>query len=89
MPVKRFNAAKLLGLACTAAGIGRTAFAHSLARSRKTGINRALLEVRTGNAPAIALYEKCGFVRVGKRPRYYADTGEDALIYQCDLAPQD
>ena len=55
----------------------------------KTGRSRALLEVRTGNAPAIALYEKCGFVRVGKRPRYYADTGEDALIYQCDLAPQD
>ena len=61
----------------------------ALQEAEKTGINRALLEVRTGNAPAIALYEKCGFVRVGKRPRYYADTGEDALIYQCDLAPQD
>ena len=70
-------------------GLGERLLRTALQEAEKTGINRALLEVRTGNAPAIALYEKCGFVRVGKRPRYYADTGEDALIYQCDLAPQD
>ena len=70
-------------------GLGEWLLRTALQEAEKTGINRALLEVRTGNAPAIALYEKCGFVRVGKRPRYYADTGEDALIYQCDLAPQD
>jgi ribosomal-protein-alanine N-acetyltransferase len=38
------------------------------------------LEVRTSNAPAIALYERFGFRSVGTRPRYYADTGEDAII---------
>jgi len=38
------------------------------------------LEVRTSNAPAIALYERYGFRAAGKRPRYYQDTGEDALI---------
>lgn len=38
------------------------------------------LEVRTSNAPAIALYERFGFRPAGTRPRYYADTGEDALI---------
>ena len=38
------------------------------------------LEVRTSNAPAIALYERYGFKSVGTRPRYYADTGEDAII---------
>ena len=70
-------------------GLGERLLRTALQEAEKTGINRALLEVRTGNVPAIALYEKCGFVRVGKRPRYYADTGEDALIYQCDLAPQD
>ena len=70
-------------------GLGERLLRTALQEAEKTGINRALLEVRTGNAPAIALYEKCGFVQVGKRPRYYADTGEDALIYQCDLAPQD
>ena len=38
------------------------------------------LEVRTSNAPAIALYESFGFQAAGTRPRYYQDTGEDALI---------
>lgn len=38
------------------------------------------LEVRTSNAPAIALYERFGFRSAGKRPRYYRDTGEDAVI---------
>jgi ribosomal-protein-alanine N-acetyltransferase len=38
------------------------------------------LEVRTSNAPAIALYERFGFRSAGMRPRYYQDTGEDAMI---------
>jgi ribosomal-protein-alanine N-acetyltransferase len=38
------------------------------------------LEVRTSNTPAIALYERYGFKAAGTRRRYYADTGEDALI---------
>jgi ribosomal-protein-alanine N-acetyltransferase len=38
------------------------------------------LEVRTSNGPAIALYERFGFKPAGTRRRYYADTGEDALI---------
>jgi ribosomal-protein-alanine N-acetyltransferase len=38
------------------------------------------LEVRTSNAPAIALYERFGFKPAGTRRRYYQDTGEDAMI---------
>jgi [ribosomal protein S18]-alanine N-acetyltransferase len=38
------------------------------------------LEVRTSNTPAIALYERHGFRAAGTRPRYYRDTGEDAMI---------
>jgi ribosomal-protein-alanine N-acetyltransferase len=38
------------------------------------------LEVRASNAPAIVLYERFGFRSAGTRPRYYSDTGEDALI---------
>jgi len=38
------------------------------------------LEVRTSNVPAIALYERLHFRSAGKRPRYYRDTGEDAVI---------
>ena len=38
------------------------------------------LEVRPSNDPAIRLYERFGFRRAGTRPRYYQDTGEDAVI---------
>jgi ribosomal-protein-alanine N-acetyltransferase len=38
------------------------------------------LEVRTSNEAAIRLYERFGFRSAGLRPRYYQDTGEDALI---------
>ncbi|HWD84609.1 MAG TPA: ribosomal protein S18-alanine N-acetyltransferase [Solirubrobacteraceae bacterium] len=38
------------------------------------------LEVRVSNVSAIALYESYGFRSVGTRRRYYADTGEDAII---------
>ncbi len=38
------------------------------------------LEVRAGNSPAIALYGKLGFCQVGRRPNYYRNPREDALI---------
>ena len=61
---------------------------------RRRGIARALveelirqldayqlsLEVRSSNAPAIALYEALGFVQVGLRKNYYRKPKEDALI---------
>jgi [ribosomal protein S18]-alanine N-acetyltransferase len=46
----------------------------------QVGINRLTLEVRESNAEAINLYRKCGFVVKGKRPLYYTDTHEDALV---------
>ena len=38
------------------------------------------LEVRESNEAAIALYEKFGFEAVGKRPRFYREPTEDALL---------
>ncbi|MGO9974179.1 MAG: ribosomal protein S18-alanine N-acetyltransferase [Solirubrobacteraceae bacterium] len=38
------------------------------------------LEVRVSNEPAINLYKSYGFRSVGTRKRYYADTGEDAIV---------
>lgn len=38
------------------------------------------LEVRASNAPAIALYEKYGFEKVGTRKNYYSKPTEDALL---------
>ena len=38
------------------------------------------LEVRPSNAAALALYQKRGFQIMGIRPRYYSDSGGDALV---------
>ncbi len=48
------------------------------------GIMSGVLEVRPSNFVAIRLYESFGFKEVGKRPKYYADTGEDALVFRLD-----
>ena len=48
--------------------------------ARHRGMKYATLEVRASNEAAIALYTKLGFTSVGKRPNYYADNGEDALV---------
>lgn len=41
---------------------------------------RFTLEVRVSNHAAIAMYERIGFRRAGRRRRYYHDNGEDAMI---------
>ena len=40
----------------------------------------ATLEVRESNIAAQALYRDFGFDLVGRRPHYYIDNNEDALI---------
>ncbi len=63
-------------------GIGRELLRFCLRQSRLLGVNRVVLEVRSGNTPARALYAGCGFTQAGLRRRYYADSGEDALILE-------
>ena len=48
---------------------------------RVLGDEAATLEVRAGNAAAIRLYEKHGFLLAGRRKKYYENPVEDALIY--------
>ena len=47
---------------------------------KKRAVKSLSLEVRISNEPAIRLYEKLGFVQVGRRPKYYTNPREDALI---------
>jgi ribosomal-protein-alanine N-acetyltransferase len=61
-------------------GIGRQLLVHSLLESVRQGATRATLEVRIGNQIAQNLYHEFGFRVVGRRPKYYQDNHEDALI---------
>jgi ribosomal-protein-alanine N-acetyltransferase len=61
-------------------GLGEQLTAELERQLRENRVECLTLEVRVSNAPAIALYEKLGFVQVGKRPRYYEKPREDALI---------
>jgi len=53
---------------------------HVLARAGEAGCTRVSLEVRGSNQAALAFYGRFGFERVGERPGYYQDDGEEAWI---------
>jgi [ribosomal protein S18]-alanine N-acetyltransferase len=61
-------------------GLGQLMLGALLSAAVDRGLERATLEVRLSNEAAIGLYHQFGFEDVGLRRRYYADTGEDALI---------
>ncbi len=64
-------------------GIARALFAEL--ERRLPEIDELFLEVRASNSGAIALYRTLGFEQVGRRPNYYLDPREDALILRKEL----
>jgi [ribosomal protein S18]-alanine N-acetyltransferase len=66
-------------------GVGRALCASVVEWCRDQGADALELEVRAGGAPAIALYRALGFVVTGRRPRYYRDPLEDALLMRLSL----
>ena len=56
------------------------ALLSALAGFGRDNLSALMLEVRSSNAPAIALYEKHGFVPVGRRKNYYESPREDAIL---------
>ncbi|WP_235681341.1 ribosomal protein S18-alanine N-acetyltransferase [Tomitella gaofuii] len=68
-------------------GVGRRLLALLLAEADAHG-GPVFLDVRTDNAPAIALYRSEGFENVGLRPRYYQPSGADAYV-MCRRAAED
>lgn len=59
-------------------GIGRALVLDLITYARSHAAVRILLEVRSSNAPALAMYGSLGFTAFNTRPRYYSD-GEDAI----------
>jgi [ribosomal protein S18]-alanine N-acetyltransferase len=61
-------------------GLGKLLLTALLDKARSIDMARATLEVRASNQGAIQLYEQFGFQTVGRRKKYYQDTGEDGII---------
>lgn len=69
-------------------GLARAMLGRMLRICRQKRLQYLALEVRVSNEGAIALYQSFGFKQIGRRKRYYADNGEDALVMALVLTPE-
>ena len=65
-------------------GIGQFLLVTAIEKAMELDATLVSLEVRVSNLGAQNLYRKYGFRKVGRRPRYYSDNREDALIMTAD-----
>lgn len=61
-------------------GLGRWMVEYWLRQEQVQGATEAMLEVRVSNLPARRLYAGLGFAERGRRPEYYRNPVEDALV---------
>ena len=61
-------------------GVGSALIRELVTYGKKHGLCFITLEVRQSNAPAVALYDRFGFIKVGERKNYYSDPAENALL---------
>lgn len=61
-------------------GIAQGLVSRLVEMLKEKGNQSLSLEVRVSNTSAVSLYEKMGFTQVGRRPNYYRNPKEDALI---------
>jgi ribosomal protein S18 acetylase RimI-like enzyme len=61
-------------------GIGRALCCAVVDWCRAQGATEVVLEVRATSVAAVGLYASLGFIPAGRRPRYYRDPDDDALI---------
>jgi ribosomal-protein-alanine N-acetyltransferase len=61
-------------------GFGRYLLSKMIELGRSMAVQTVWLEVRPSNAVARGLYTKMGFRETGRRPRYYRDTNEEAIV---------
>jgi tRNA threonylcarbamoyladenosine biosynthesis protein TsaB len=66
-------------------GLARKLFEELVYKLGGAGVTEVVLEVRASNQAALALYRVLGFAETGRRPRYYADPEEDAVLMRLQL----
>ncbi len=69
-------------------GIGAALVRAGVEWAEALGANRMLLEVRTDNLPAVALYHRLGFDKISRRQDYYGP-GRDAYVMLRALGEED
>lgn len=74
-----------VGAAWQNQGIAGRLLDRLLADATADGARRMLLEVRTDNEPALAVYRRRGFERIGLRRRYYQPENKDAYVMAVQL----
>lgn len=74
---------------CRGRQIGAALIKACIRRMPADGLSRLTLEVRESNAPAIALYRGAGFAQTGRRPGYYRQPAEAALLMDYNLPAPD
>jgi ribosomal-protein-alanine N-acetyltransferase len=65
-------------------GIGEKLLIHTLKSAKEEGAVTSFLEVRESNRFARQMYNKFGYVEVGRRRHYYKDNNEDAILMSLD-----
>jgi ribosomal-protein-alanine N-acetyltransferase len=66
-------------------GLGTRLLGELLDSARAKDAAAVFLEVRESNQAARVLYEKWAFREGGRRPGYYKDPAEDAILYRLDF----
>jgi ribosomal-protein-alanine N-acetyltransferase len=66
-------------------GMARRLFAGLTDELRRAEVWEVFLEVRASNCSALRLYASVGFTETGRRPGYYADPEEDAVLMRLCL----
>ena len=61
-------------------GVGSKIFQNLLELADIKGVNSITLEVSENNIPAIKIYEKCGFEKVGFRKNYYGNNNSAIIM---------
>jgi len=61
-------------------GIASKLLSHALRMMMNEGALTSVLEVRESNSAAQEMYRKFGYEETGRRPRYYKDNSEDAIL---------
>lgn len=66
-------------------GLARHLFAALATELVSAGISEIMLEVRVSNGAALGLYRQLGFAETGRRPCYYHDPVEDAVLMRLNF----